>query len=83
MSIRIVILFALQAIFAFVADAQDYPTKPIRFIVPYAAGGSSDILARLFGQRLGESMRQTFVVDNRPGAGGMIRCLLRPECQSP
>lgn len=52
--------------------AQEYPSKPIRLIVPYAPGGSSDILARLFGQRLGETMGQTFVVDNRPGAGGMI-----------
>lgn len=54
------------------AAAQDYPNKPIRFIVPYAPGGSSDILARLFGQRLSETMGQPFVVDNRAGAGSMI-----------
>ena len=52
--------------------AEGYPAKPVRFIVPYAPGGSSDILARLFGQRLTETMGQTFVVDNRPGAGGMV-----------
>ena len=54
------------------ASAQTYPTKPIRFIVPYAPGGSSDIIARLYGQRLSETMGQAFVVDNRPGAGGTI-----------
>jgi tripartite-type tricarboxylate transporter receptor subunit TctC len=53
-------------------SGQAYPYKPIRFIVPYAAGGSSDIIARLYGQRLTETLGQTFVVDNRPGAGGMI-----------
>jgi tripartite-type tricarboxylate transporter receptor subunit TctC len=52
--------------------AQDYPNKPIRFIVPYAPGGSSDILARTLGQKLAESMGQPFVVDNRPGAGSMV-----------
>lgn len=54
------------------AAGEMYPAKPIRLIVPYAAGGSSDILARLFGQHLTETMGQTLVVDNRPGAGGMI-----------
>ncbi len=50
----------------------DYPTKFVRFIVPYAPGGSSDVLARTLGQKLGELLGQTFVVDNRPGAGSMI-----------
>ena len=54
------------------APQRPYPNKPIRLIVPYAPGGSSDIIARLFGQRLTESMGQTFVVDNRPGAGGVV-----------
>ncbi|MGQ0749112.1 MAG: Bug family tripartite tricarboxylate transporter substrate binding protein [Betaproteobacteria bacterium] len=54
------------------AHGQNYPSKPIRFIVPYAPGGSSDIIARLYGQRLTETMGQTLVVDNRPGAGGTI-----------
>ena len=65
------VLVAL-AMAAVPAGGQDYPAKPVRFIVPYAAGGSSDIIARLYGQRLSETLGQTFVVDNRPGAGGMI-----------
>ena len=58
---------------AFAAQsAADYPNKFIRFIVPYAPGGSSDVLARTLGQKLGDSLGQTFVVDNRPGAGSMV-----------
>ena len=53
-------------------SASDYPNKYVRFIVPYAPGGSSDVLARTIGQKLGESLGQTFVIDNRPGAGSMI-----------
>lgn len=52
--------------------AQDYPTKPVRFIVPYAPGGSSDVIARILGQKLGDALGQIFLVDNRPGAGSMI-----------
>src|SRR5688572_1697837 len=54
------------------ALAQDYPNKPVRFIVPYAPGGSSDVLARTLGQKLAESLGQSFLVDNRPGAGSMV-----------
>ncbi|NYE25322.1 Bug family tripartite tricarboxylate transporter substrate binding protein [Pigmentiphaga litoralis] len=54
------------------AFAQAYPNKPIRIIVPYVAGGTTDLLARAVGQRLSERMGQTVVVENRPGANGMI-----------
>lgn len=52
--------------------AQDYPTRPVRIIVGFAAGGVTDIMARIVGQKLGESFGQQFVVDNRPGAGSAI-----------
>jgi tripartite-type tricarboxylate transporter receptor subunit TctC len=54
------------------AAAPEYPVKFVRFIVPYAPGGSSDVLARTVGQKLGASLGQTFVIDNRPGAGSMV-----------
>ena len=54
------------------ATAQNYPTRPIRYIVPQAPGGSSDTLARAITQRVGDGLGQTIVVDNRPGATGVI-----------
>ena len=54
------------------ARAQGYPTRPVRLIVGYAAGGGTDIVARLIGQWLSERIRQPFIIDNRPGAGGNI-----------
>ena len=54
------------------ASAQSYPTKPIRLVVPYPAGGPLDIMARAIGQKLTEAWKQPVVVDNRAGAGGNI-----------
>jgi len=54
------------------ARAQDYPTRPVHFVVPYAAGGSGDLLARLLGNRLSAMWGQQVVVDDKPGAGGLI-----------
>jgi tripartite-type tricarboxylate transporter receptor subunit TctC len=52
--------------------ALDYPTRPVRFVVGYPAGGSTDIIARLIGQRLSERLGQQFVIENKPGAGNNI-----------
>jgi len=52
--------------------AQPYPTKPIRFVLPYPPGGPTDFLGRLIGQKLGERLGQPVVPDNRPGAGGNV-----------
>ena len=54
------------------AQAQDYPNKPIRIIVPYPAGGSADLLPRIFAEKLSAKWGQPVLVENRPGAGGNI-----------
>src|ERR1035437_7340732 len=54
------------------AEAQDFPSRPVRFVVPYAPGGSGDLLARLLGAKLSSMWGWQVVVENKPGAGGLI-----------
>jgi tripartite-type tricarboxylate transporter receptor subunit TctC len=54
------------------ASAQDYPTRPVKWVVGYPPGGATDIIARLLGQRLSERLGQQFVIENKPGAGNNI-----------
>jgi tripartite-type tricarboxylate transporter receptor subunit TctC len=63
---------ALAAAPAATVEAQDWPTQPVRVIVPYAPGGSSDTLGRLVAEGLSEKFGQQFVVENRPGGGGTV-----------
>jgi tripartite-type tricarboxylate transporter receptor subunit TctC len=64
--------FFLLSLAAAAASAEAYPTKLIRMIVPFPAGGTTDILARSVGQKLSEALGQQVIIDNRPGAGGNI-----------
>jgi len=54
------------------ANAQDYPVKPIRLVVPFPPGGPNDIIGRVLGQKMQELMGQLIIIDNRPGAGGVL-----------
>lgn len=62
----------LIALSTLVADAQAWPDRPVKVIVPYAAGGGTDVLARVMADRLSDAFGQRFIVENRPGAGGMV-----------
>ena len=53
------------------ASAQDFPNRPITMVIPFAAGGPTDVLGRVIGQRMGEILGQTVVIENVGGAGGM------------
>lgn len=70
--VLISIILALGILGAGLASAQQYPTKPVRIIVPFAPGGGSDFIGRFIAQKLTERLGQQFIVDNRPGAGGNL-----------
>ncbi|MGO8912323.1 MAG: tripartite tricarboxylate transporter substrate binding protein [Bradyrhizobium sp.] len=69
------VVVAAQAFLAGPSLAQDYPTRTIRIIVPFGAGGPADVAARLLGNAMQENLKQPFVIENRPGAGAVIGTL--------
>ena len=64
--------FALLLLLAFNVQAQDYPTRPVRMVMPFAPGGPTDIVARIVSERLGAKLGQAVVIENRAGANGII-----------
>src|SRR5262245_9919508 len=70
--VRLVAALAISLIFATGASAQDWPTRPIRIVVPFPAGGSADVQTRVIADELSKAVGQTVIVDNKPGAGGNI-----------
>ena len=72
MKLRLLIVGAALTATTAASLAQDYPARPIRLILGFAPGGSTDLVARVVGQKMAEAWAQQVVVDNRPGANGMI-----------
>jgi len=71
-TVRRCIAGLIAGLAATIAIAQDYPARPVKILVPFAAGGPADVYARILAQRLQESLGQPFVVENRPGGGAII-----------
>ena len=70
--LRVIALALLSLGLPGAAQAQDYPARQVRMIVPFGAGGPADVYARIIAQHLSEQLKQTFVIENRPGAGSII-----------
>ena len=70
--LRFASLALLTLAFSSPGSAQDYPSRPVRVIVPFGAGGPADVYARVIAHHLAEALKQTFVVEDRPGAGSII-----------
>src|SRR6266513_1525605 len=68
----VIAIIALAPFFQAASAQEAYPAKPVRMIVPYAAGGNADIFGRTLAQKLGDALKQPFVVENRAGANGGI-----------
>jgi tripartite-type tricarboxylate transporter receptor subunit TctC len=71
-ALRLVLALVAALVTPGAASAQNFPSKPVRIIVPFAAGGAVDVLARLIGGKLQDAFRQPVIVENRPGAGGNL-----------
>jgi tripartite-type tricarboxylate transporter receptor subunit TctC len=69
---HVVVGSALALLLAGTAGAQTYPTKPVRIVVPFAAGGPADVYARVLGRHLQEPLGQSFVIEDRPGGGSVV-----------
>ena len=69
---RLALAVCLTALATAPASAQDYPTRPIKFVVPVSAGSATDTLARVLGEKMTVSLGQAIVVDNMPGASGFL-----------
>src|SRR5688500_14565784 len=69
---RLVIVFIALAVTAGAAFAQTYPQRPVRLVVPFPPGSPSDILGRMVGQHYSQALGQPFIIDNRPGAAGIV-----------
>ena len=68
----IICLLALLGLSAHAAAAQDYPARPVKLIIPFAAGAGTDLTGRIVAQELGKRLHQQFVVENKPGAAALL-----------